>query len=79
MTDQPPRPTNLGAALHAHYAPVRQAQDAAQQALTDRARADAALHGTPAWDALPDHRKTAAQQHALTTADTARKDTTNAA
>lgn len=79
MTEQPPRSTNLGAALHAHYAPARQAQDATRQALTDRAKADAALHGTPAWDALPAHRKTAAQQHALNTTDTARKDTTNAA
>lgn len=78
MPDQP-RTANIGAAVHAHYAPARQAQEAAGQALTDRAKADAALHGTPAWDALPSHRKTAAQQYALTTADTARKDTTDAA
>lgn len=63
------RPTHLGQALSAHYAEQVAKSNpnaaAAQKQFRDGIEADAKLHGTPAWDALPASRKALVSHHEL--------------
>jgi hypothetical protein len=74
---------SMNAAIAAHLAARKAAADArdapAVAARAARATADAALYGTPAWDALPGARRVAAQRHALTIADTTKETPNDAA
>ncbi|KOU48987.1 hypothetical protein ADK55_19155 [Streptomyces sp. WM4235] len=64
--DQHRRP-ELGGAIRDHYASKKAAADAKaapeREQQEKQAKADAALYGTPAWDALSDIRKRRAAQY----------------
>ncbi|MFI9063240.1 hypothetical protein ACIGQE_15360 [Streptomyces sp. NPDC053429] len=64
--DQHRRP-DMGAAIRKHYAGKQAAADAKtapeRDPLEEQARADAALYGTPGWDALTEIRRRRAAKY----------------
>lgn len=73
---QPQRPglhAAIGAAVTAQQTRQDTAQAPARDAFTARIKDDAALYGTPAWDALTAARRELVQQHSLNAARTAQE------